>query len=80
MKIIRNFKNFIDDFILFFKKEFFKDNYRNEFVYKKNQEKFLSKYLRSKKKQMINIRNNDNTISEMLKNVSTSSSILKKTN
>ena len=57
MKIIRNFKNFIDDFILFFQKEFFKDNYRNEFVYKKNQEKFLSKYLRSKKKQMITKKN-----------------------
>ena len=49
MKALQDFKDFTKDFIQFFRKEFFQDSYRNEFLTLPKQEKFFAKYIRSKK-------------------------------
>jgi hypothetical protein len=80
MKIFKEFTEFSRDFINFFRKEFFQDTYRQEFLFQRSQEKFFTKYLRSKKSKKINLRTQDNSLTKILENISTNSSISKKIN
>jgi hypothetical protein len=77
MKIAQDFKDFIRDFVFFFRKEFFADTYRNDF-FCQNNKTFFSKYLRTKKSKAIILKAQDDSIAKILENVSERSVVSRK--